>query len=232
MAGTPNVGTGLLNSADANFDRGNCTFDRRQIFNATAVYQVPKFENKITNIVASGWQLAGIFRAASGLPLAIITGTDASLTGQCNGPITGCVERPNQVLGDVYTKQGVQYLNSLAFAQPATGAYGNMSPGSVIAPGFTEIDLALSRTFAIHERFRLNVRGEGFQPAELVPSGLPRGIHYLRGCCLYRPERRHSRDVRKDYQRDGSENRAVIDEDPVLVSSELFLPVCSRHPRA
>ncbi len=173
--GTPNVGNGLLLPNDAAFDKGNCTFDRRQIFNATAVYQVPKFANSALRTTVSGWQLAGIFRAASGLPLAITTGVDDSLTGQCNGPITGCIERPNQLAGNVYQNSGLQYLNPAAFAQPATGTFGNMSPGSVISPGFTEIDLALSRTFAIRERLRLDIRGEAFNVPNSFRPGCPAG---------------------------------------------------------
>jgi hypothetical protein len=128
-------------------------------------------------MTASGWQFAGIFRAASGLPLAITTGVDASLTGQCNGPITGCVERPNQVATNVYAPSGsgLQYLTLASFAQPATGTFGNMGPGSVISPGFTEIDMALSRTFAIREHLRLDIRGEVFNLPNSFRPGCPAG---------------------------------------------------------
>jgi Carboxypeptidase regulatory-like domain/TonB dependent receptor len=176
--GTPNAGNGLLFPNNAAADKGNCLFDRRQIFNATVVYQVPKFANKTLRVAASGWQVAGIFRAASGLPLAITTGTDASLTGQCNGPITGCIERPNQIAGNVYAPVGtgsLQYLDPTAFAQPSTGTFGNMSPGSVISPGFTEIDMAISRTFALHERYKLDIRGEAFNVPNSFRAGCPAG---------------------------------------------------------
>src|ERR1019366_9063736 len=43
--GTPNAGNGLLFPNNAAADKGNCLFDRRQIFNATAVYKVQKFAN-------------------------------------------------------------------------------------------------------------------------------------------------------------------------------------------
>jgi hypothetical protein len=174
--GTPNAGNGLLYINNAALDKGNCSFDRRQIFNATAVYQVPKFENKSLRMVASGWQVAGIFRAASGLPLAITTGIDDSLTGQCNGPITGCVERPNLIANNVYAPTGsLQYLSPSAFAQPATGTFGNLGTGNIISPGLTEIDMAISRTFAIRERYKLDIRGEAFNVPNSFRAGCPQG---------------------------------------------------------
>jgi hypothetical protein len=173
--GTPNGGIGELLLNNRAFDKGNCTFDRRQIFNLTAVAQVPRFSNHALRTVGSGWQVAGIVRAASGLPLALTTGIDASLTGQCNGPIAGCIERPNQLLTNVYAPSGsgLQYLNAAAFGQPATGTYGNMSPGNVIGPGFTEIDMALSRTFVVHEGMKLDIRGEAFNLPNSYRPGCP-----------------------------------------------------------
>lgn len=111
------------------------------------------------------------------MPLAITTGVDSSLTGQCNGPITGCVERPNYVGGtSLYAPSGgLQYLNTAAFAQPATGTFGNLGPGIAIAPGFTEIDMAISRAFSIHERCRLDIRGEAFNVPNSYRPGCPSG---------------------------------------------------------
>ena len=174
--GTPNAGNGLLFINNAALDKGNCSFDRRQIFNGTVVYQVPKFANSAMRMAASGWQVAGIFRAASGLPLAVTTGIDDSLTGQCNGPITGCVERPNQVAANAYAATGsLQFLNAAAFAQPATGTFGNLGTGNLIGPALTEIDMAISRTFAIHERYKLDIRGEAFNLPNSFRAGCPQG---------------------------------------------------------
>ena len=166
--GTPNVGFNYLNSANRAFDKGNCTFDRRNIFNFTAVAQVPRFENSLLRRVVSGWQAAGIVRVASGVPLNLTTGTDRSLTD-----ITA-VERPNQVLTNVYGS-GLQYLNLAAFAQPALGTISNISPGTVTAPGYSQIDLAISRTFAIHERYKLDIRGEAFNIPNSMRAGCPTG---------------------------------------------------------
>ena len=69
----------------------------------------------------------------------------------------------------------LQYLNPAAFAQPTTGTFGNMSPGSVISPGFTEIDMAISRAFTLHERYKLDIRGEAFNVPNSYRPGCPAG---------------------------------------------------------
>src|SRR4029077_5510627 len=79
------------------FDRGNCDSDRRNIVNITAVAATPRFSGKLTRLVASGWQLAGIYRFTSGMPLAIQDGADRELSVINH-------QRPNLVLpGSVYS---------------------------------------------------------------------------------------------------------------------------------
>jgi hypothetical protein len=100
-------------------------------------------------MIGTGWRLSTIYRHTSGSPLAITTGQDNALTG-----IAG--QRPNQVLGDVYTSGSVAplgfYLNRDAFAVPASGTYGNLGNYSVVGPSTWDFDMALSRTFTLHEK--------------------------------------------------------------------------------
>jgi hypothetical protein len=76
------------------------------------------------------------------------------------------LDRPDQVLANVYPANwgpGLpQYLNAAAFAQNATGTFGDIGRNSVYAPGTFEFDAALSRIFSITERWRLEARAEGF----------------------------------------------------------------------
>src|SRR5438105_14935771 len=43
---------------DRNFDNGNCLSDRRQIFNATAIAQTPKFSKHTMQTLASDWTVS------------------------------------------------------------------------------------------------------------------------------------------------------------------------------
>jgi len=81
------------------------------------------------------------------------------------------VQRPNQVLSDVYaTNKGqscptapcVTWLNRAAFATPAPGAYGNMAFGTVRGPKFWEWDQSIYKDFRVAEGQTLQVRAEAF----------------------------------------------------------------------
>jgi hypothetical protein len=51
------------------------------------------------------------------------------------------------------------------------GTFGNLGRSSVPGPGFFEIDMALSRTFRVGERMRLEVRGEAFNLTNSYRAG-------------------------------------------------------------
>jgi hypothetical protein len=50
----------------------------------------------------------------------------------------------------------------LAFAAPATGTAGNVGVGNIEGPGYFDVDLSVTRMFRIHERQRVELRGEAF----------------------------------------------------------------------
>jgi hypothetical protein len=56
----------------------------------------------------------------------------------------------------------VQWLNAASFAIPALGAYGNLGRENVQGPGVFQLNVAVSRTFAIRERKTIQVRAEAF----------------------------------------------------------------------
>jgi hypothetical protein len=140
--------------------RGNCANleqDRRHNFNLSTVYSLPRYSDKTLRMLATGWQLSGIVRILSGDYFSLAAGVDQALTGTDD-------QRPQQVLADPFApdKNIRQWLNPKAFAQPATGTYGNMGPGTILGPGFFGIDLSVSRRFPIREKQAFEVRGEAF----------------------------------------------------------------------
>jgi hypothetical protein len=76
------------------------------------------------------------------------------------------VQRVNQVMGDVYVDKSArpmtQFFNPAAFAQPAPGTLGNLGRGSLRGPSNWSFDMALSRTFRVGERQRMEVRAEAY----------------------------------------------------------------------
>jgi hypothetical protein len=169
-----------------NFDRGNCDSDRRHIVNITVVGITPKFSNRALRLAASDWQISGIYRFTSGMPISIQdgTGSDRELSGINH-------QRPNEVLSNPYTGNSGPnqfYLNYSAFAPttcpvaPAAptpncqplGTFGNLGWNSIVSPTFWEMDMALSRIFHVWEKQTVEIRADAFNLTNsfisLVPS--------------------------------------------------------------
>jgi hypothetical protein len=164
---TPNPASNYVHQNNRNLDVGNCSQDRRQLFNLTVVARAPRFSNRAVNLVASGWQSSAIYRYSSGAPLAIASGLDQALLG-----FSTANERPNQILSNTAPVHQtaacanitpcVTWLNPAAFAQPALGTLGNMGAFNVLGPKFFQFDMAVVREFSIREGMNLQFRAEAF----------------------------------------------------------------------
>jgi hypothetical protein len=162
-----NPGTGYQVPGDRRFDRGDCFIDRRQNLNISGAYEIPRLENHIARTLATGWRISPIFRYVTGAPLTIATGVDRALNDNTT------TQRPNQILPDPYAHGFLNYLNPLAFAQPAPGTLGNMGTYNVFGPGLFEVDTALSRVFHLQERKTLEIRAEAYNLPNFFQRGNP-----------------------------------------------------------
>ena len=152
---------------DRNFDRGNCISDRRQVFNLTALAQTPQFSNQLLRKFASSWRFAPLYRFSSGQPIDVVSGVDQALNGVTLGSSNSTLrQRPIQALANGYlNKSGrplTQWLNQAAFTLPPLGSYGNLGYDAFVGPSSWAFDAALSRTFAVREMQRIEVRVEAF----------------------------------------------------------------------
>ncbi|HJT89217.1 MAG TPA: hypothetical protein VJ732_15220, partial [Bryobacteraceae bacterium] len=162
-----NPGTGYQVPNNRRFDRGDCFVDRRGNLNISGAYELPTFSNRAARLLATGWRISPIFRYLTGSALTVTTGVDRALNDNTT------TQRPNQILPDVYAHGFLNYLNPLAFAQPALGSLGNMGTYDVRAPGIFEVDTALSRVFKIQERKSLEIRGEAYNLPNFFLRGNP-----------------------------------------------------------
>ena len=66
----------------------------------------------------------------------------------------------------------VSWLNVASFKLPPEGTLGNMSPGEITGPSFSDISMSLSRTFQLRERLKMDIRGDAFNlPNSMRPGG-------------------------------------------------------------
>ena len=158
------LGTTLLAGSytdpnDRRFDRGNCPgTDLRHIFNLSAVIQGPRFSHPLMRGVAGGWQLAVIGSAHSGVDFNATSGIDTDLNG-----VGG--DRATQILQNPYCEHKTIncWLNAAAFATPVgNGVRSNMSPYTLVGPGYLNVDVALTKTIRVGERQRVDLRVEAF----------------------------------------------------------------------
>jgi hypothetical protein len=158
IANSGNANAGWTDPNNRRYDRGNCTGgaeDRRHLFNLSGTAASPQFSNRTLRLIATGWQIAPIFRIMSGQALVIQDTTDPGL-------IFISPQRPN-VTGNPYGDGSVKnYFNVKAFSKAPAGTLGSLSRGGVFGPGRWQFDVALSRDFRFKESQRVQFRAEAF----------------------------------------------------------------------
>lgn len=163
-------------------DKASSDDDVRQVFNASAVYELPfgsgkRFLSQLGALHAAfgGWQLSSIATARTGLPVNVTV--DRSNSVVPGGYSISGSERPDLVPGVSLIPPGGQtpnnWINPAAFAIPAPGTFGDAGRNLVRAPGLWQIDIALAKTVALTERAGLQFRAEVFNIFNRAQYGAP-----------------------------------------------------------
>ncbi|PYT03132.1 MAG: hypothetical protein DMF65_04880 [Acidobacteria bacterium] len=158
--------SGTTDPFNYHLDYGDADLDRRHLFVANAVYQLPSHKSwgSLADGVLGGWQLNTIVSYLGGTPLDVFSAAPANYNGLRGTPSNGGL-RPNVVPGvPLYLNRSdpTQYLNPAAFVLPAPGAFGNLSRGLVRQPSIKNVDFSLNKNFGLTERTRLQFRAEFF----------------------------------------------------------------------
>ena len=158
----------VSNPFDLNYDRGSGLFDRRNIFNANYIYELPFFlhsSNSLERTVVGGWQISGVTVAESGVPINVNYGTDTLGFGG------GTTNRPDIVSQVSYPKKQLSWFNTQAFAAPVApwaggtnNGYGTARKDAVVGPGLFNWNLAVFKEFRITsaEGPRFQFRAESY----------------------------------------------------------------------
>jgi Carboxypeptidase regulatory-like domain len=151
---------GVSNPFNLAYDRGSGNYDRRHIFNANYIYEIPFFShsgNALARTTLGGWEFSGITVAQSGNPLP--TGTNGlKYTKDVLGLGGGTTNRPNIVGKVSFPKTRLAWFNKNAFAAPiapwnggANQGFGNAGKDAIIQPGLFNFNLSLFKTIPIKE---------------------------------------------------------------------------------
>jgi len=174
------VGNGTANDGatvpwNVELNRGNSYIDIRKQWAFSAAYELPFGKgkaflnnNRVANAVLGGWQLASLLTLRSGIPFTVVT----------SGGITnaGGADRPNRIgNGTLPSSQQTIYhwFDTSAFVVQPQYTYGNAGRNILFGPDLRDLDLSLSRSFAITESKRLQFRAESFNLTNTPAFGQP-----------------------------------------------------------
>jgi Carboxypeptidase regulatory-like domain len=152
---------------NTSLDYGLCDHDVTNVFNGYLTYDLPfghnrmfgQSSNKVVNAVLGDWQLNTIFTIHGGFPISLLDWSGDAGTGSaqprpdCNGP---SVATPFQN----YSGGGYVWFGSSNLSNPPAGQLGNCAINTERGPGLRQIDVGLSKKFAITERQSIEFRAE------------------------------------------------------------------------
>ena len=164
----------ILNPIRQHDNYANSDYDVRHLINMNGVWQLPlgrgrwllHDSNKVVNGILGGWQLSGIFRWNSGLP--IFSPYDAATwatnwNAQSSGVRVSSVET-------CATRGGANAPKLFCDPTTAYRSFRNAKPGEtgdrnvLRLPGYVNLDLGLGKTFSMpwSENHKLQIRWETF----------------------------------------------------------------------
>ena len=147
-------------------ERGLSTFDTRNRFVASYVYDIPVGKgraalsnmNKAGEFLLGGWQTNGILQIQSGNPLDPTVGL-SSLTGTNSGTrpdvVAGC--NPNN-----FPHDPSDWFNTACFTDNFLGRFGNSGRDVIIGPDTKDFTASLLKNFVFKESRYVQFRGEFF----------------------------------------------------------------------
>jgi len=189
-----NSGPFIENPIRQRSNYGSSDFDIRHLINASAVWQMPfgkgkalvNTSNRALDAIVGGWQLAGIFRWNSGLPVGSpfddarwATNWNVQANVTPTGPIHTCPIRigtPDPIGTGAPKLFGGSSCDIKAIYQGFRNAYpGETGPRNYLRyPGYTNVDLGLAKTWHMpwSEKHQLQLRWDVFNVANHQSFGL------------------------------------------------------------
>jgi hypothetical protein len=118
----------------------------------------------LTNWVLGGWQTNGILFTQSGLWFSPVLQTSTT---------NGTGSRPDRVGTVSYPKTLTKWFDPSAYGSPAPYTYGNAGRDSLVAPGRTNWDASIFKSFPVYDRSFVEFRMEAFNTLNHPQFGYP-----------------------------------------------------------
>ena len=150
-----------LYAFDTRINKGNSSLDQRNVFVASALYELPFGKgkmfgsnwNRTLDTIAGGWQINTIVQAETGTPFTVTYpqyGGNYSIRASANGPIP----QPHSISG--------HWFDPTVFFKPALGTDGNIPRNFLHGPGIAQGDVSVFKNISLTERVKAELRAEAF----------------------------------------------------------------------
>lgn len=157
-----------VNPIDPALSKALSAFDVKHNFVVSYSYRIP-FESlfRASNRWTEGWEVSGITRFSSGLPVTLVNFGDNSLLGsEPNGINNFGVDEPDFMPGPLNLnknpRNGADYFNTALFGQNVLGTPGTAKRRFFYGPGMDNYDIALLKNLRLTESKSLQFRLEAF----------------------------------------------------------------------
>ena len=168
----------VADSFNRKLERDRSNGDIPHIFSSGFVYELPVGKGRRVDLggwlqlLLGDWQLAGIIRLQSGIPVVVTQATNFNSFAGFG------TQRPNRNSDPelpAEQRTTARYFDTAAFATAPQFTIGNSSRNPVRGPDYRTADVMVGKTFALTERFRLEFRAEAFNLTNTPPLGNPNG---------------------------------------------------------
>ncbi|HEY7182998.1 MAG TPA: TonB-dependent receptor, partial [Blastocatellia bacterium] len=148
-------------------ERARSDFDRTHTFTASGVWELPAGKgkwldggNRYVNTLIGGWTLNGIYTFMTGEPFSVTSGIRTANFSHVSradvvNPVEAKLQEKALVAGPVV------FADASAFAIPAPGSDG-AGRNIFTAPSYWNLDIGITKSFQLTERFKLDFRAEMF----------------------------------------------------------------------
>ncbi len=159
---------------DTSLNKGRASFDLRHRAVLSGTWELPfgpgkrRLAQGVLGQIVGGWQVNTIVSLRSGFPFSVAANGDV-----CNCGASGQLA---QLVGDPHVgfeRSRLQWFNTRAFANPATGTFGTSGRNILDGPSEATVDFSAFKQFRLTERANLLFRAEFFNLFNHVNFGQP-----------------------------------------------------------
>jgi hypothetical protein len=161
------------NIRDLDAEKGPACDVRHRLV-ASFVYDIPAaVRGHAIEALTRNWKLSTLYQVQSGFPFTISVYGDTANAGTVVGENPIRANYTGQPVFGTGTRNTNAWFNPAAFATPAAYTFGNVGRNTVYGPGMETMDIAMTRSFALVEKVRLDMRAEAFNALNHSNWGTP-----------------------------------------------------------